>query len=291
MRNLFITACLFIHCLAATAQMGNVQEGKTVKSTLLGKNVRYSVYLPPNFGTSERKYPVVYLLHGYGDDETGWVQFGEVNRLADKAIADGTIPPMIIVMPDGQKDWYVNSVDGKVKWEDFFIQEFLPAIEKTYPIRAEKRYRGIAGLSMGGYGSLVMATKHPDLFAACAPLSAAVWTDEEIKNFPEANYTGFFKNLFGVGSNGNRISEHWKANSILTIMETGDQEKLKSVRYWIDCGDDDFLIGGNCALHLLMKDKKIPHKFMVRHGEHNWPYWRSGIIPALQFIGESFHQF
>lgn len=271
---------------------GKVYEGRSVASKILGKAVRYALYLPPDFGTSERKYPVVYLLHGYGDDETGWVQFGEVNRLADKAIAEGTIPPMIIVMPDGQKDFYVNAFDGKVKYEDFFVQEFLPAIEKQYPIRAEKRYRGIAGLSMGGYGTLVMALKHPDLFAACAPLSAATWTDEEIKAFPKEDYDRFFSALFGPATpEGNRLTPAWQQNSPITLVKTGDLEKLKTVRYWLDCGDDDFLIAGNCALHLAMKDKKIPHKFMVRHGVHNWPYWRSGIIPALAFIGESFHQF
>jgi enterochelin esterase-like enzyme len=270
---------------------GKVFASRKVSSKVLNREVRYSVYLPPDFGVSERKYPVVYLLHGYGDDETGWVQFGEVNRLADKAIAEGTIPPMVIVMPDGQKDWYINSADGRVKYEDFFVQEFMPFVEKTYPILAEKRFRGVAGLSMGGYGTLIMALKHPDLFAACAPLSAAVWTDDEIRKFPDNQYNAFFKTLFGTGANGERVSDHWKANSPLNLVETGSAEKLKSVRYWLDCGDDDFLIGGNCALHLLMKEKQIPHKFMVRHGVHNWPYWRSGIVPALAFIGDSFHQF
>jgi len=106
--------------------------------------VKYTIYLPPDYTSSERTYPVVYLLHGYTDDNTGWLQFGEINRYANKAI----------VMPNGDSSWHINSYDGK-EYEDFFIQEFMPAIEKTYHIKAEKKSRGIAGLSMGGYGALI----------------------------------------------------------------------------------------------------------------------------------------
>ena len=125
--------------------MGKVIEEATVKSSILNKAVRYTIYLPADYDRSERNYPVVYLLHGFTDDNTGWLQFGEINRYADKAIAEGVIPPMIIVMPNGDSSFYINSYDGKEKYEDFFIKEFMPSIEKTYRIKAEKRYRGIAG--------------------------------------------------------------------------------------------------------------------------------------------------
>ena len=106
--------------LLAVAQSGKVVEHLTIKSQILGKNVAYTLYLPPDYESSRRSYPVVYLLHGYTDDDTGWIQFGEVNRYADKAIASGEIPPMIIVMPDGGVSWYINNYDGAVKYEDFF---------------------------------------------------------------------------------------------------------------------------------------------------------------------------
>eukprot|EP01136_Pigoraptor_vietnamica_P033216 Opistho-1_new@95855 len=110
---------------------GKVYETKTVKSAIMGKDVHYTVYLPADYETSSRNYPVVYLLHGYTDDNTGWLQFGEINRYADKAIAEGVIPPMIIVMPDADSTWYINSYDGKEKYEDFFVKEFMPSIEKN----------------------------------------------------------------------------------------------------------------------------------------------------------------
>src|ERR1700749_4416557 len=115
---------------------GKVIEQQTVHSATLGKNVKYTIYLPADYSSSDRSYPVVYLLHGYTDDNTGWLQFGEINRLAGKAIAEGAIPPMIIVMPNGDSSFYINSYDGKEKYEDFFVKEFMPEIEKTYRIKA-----------------------------------------------------------------------------------------------------------------------------------------------------------
>ena len=114
---------------------GRVIEESVIRGKILSHPVRYTVYLPADYQSSERSYPVVYLLHGYGDDNTGWLQFGEINRLADKAISEGTIPPMIIVMPDADSSWYVNTADGKEKFEDFFFSEFIPGVEKTYRIK------------------------------------------------------------------------------------------------------------------------------------------------------------
>lgn len=287
---------LFFLCFTAllsnAQSMGKVYETRTIKSNLLGRDVRYSIYLPPDYESSDRKYPVVYLLHGYTDDNTGWLQFGEVNRYADKAIADGTIPPMIIVMPNGDSSWYINSYDGKENYEDFFVKEFMPAIEKTYHIKAEKKYRGIAGLSMGGYGTLIYSLKYPQLFAAAAPLSAAVFDDQALISMPDNNYANTFGQLYGRGlKEKERMNKSWYDNSILKIVETKSTEELRKVRYWIDCGDDDFLTKGNCLLHILLTEKRVPHEYRVRDGAHTWVYWRTGITDALKFIGDGFHQY
>jgi S-formylglutathione hydrolase FrmB len=257
----------------------------------LNRSVSYTVYLPADYEKSERTYPVVYLLHGYTDDNTGWLQFGEVNRYADKAIAEGVIAPMIIVMPDADSSWYINSYDGKENYEDFFIKEFMPSIEKTYRIKAQKRYRGIAGLSMGGYGTLIYALKYPQLFAAAAPLSAAVTDDDAMQKMPDASYDNTFGQLFGRGlKSTERLSKTWKDNSILNLVNTKSPNDIRKVRFWIDCGDDDFLTKGNCLLHIAMMEKQIPHEFRMRDGAHNWTYWRTGITDALTFIGDSFRQ-
>jgi enterochelin esterase-like enzyme len=270
---------------------GKVLEQRTVHSAILGKEVKYTVYLPADYESSERSYPVVYLLHGYSDDNTGWLQFGEINRLADKAIAEGTIPPMIIVMPNGDSSWYINSYDGKEKYEDFFFKEFMPSIEKTYRIKAEKRYRGVAGLSMGGHGTLIYTMKHPELFVAGAALSAAIFDDSAMIQMPDVAYERTFAQLYGRGLKGrDRLNVDFYSNDALHIVMEKSGEELRRVRYWIDCGDDDRLSKGNCLLHIELMEKGVPHEFRVRDGAHSWTYWRTGIIDGLQFIGQSFHQ-
>jgi enterochelin esterase-like enzyme len=289
-RYLFLFYTL-IAMASANAQQGKVIEEQTVKSTIRGKNVKYTIYLPPDYETSQRTYPIVYLLHGYTDDNTGWLQFGEINRFMNNGIAEGKLPPMIVVMPNADSTFYINSFDGKDKFEDFFVKEFIPAIEKAYRVKAEKNFRGIAGLSMGGYGTLVYALKYPQLFAAAAPLSAAVFDDSAVVNFPAQTWKQPFAKLYGPDLEGkNRLTKHYNENSILKLVETKSADDLKKVRYWIDCGDDDFLIKGNCLLHIALTEKKVPHEFRVRDGAHTWSYWRTGITDALAFIGESFHQ-
>jgi enterochelin esterase-like enzyme len=136
----FLIVCCLVFSFSSFSQpAGKVIEQLTVKSNVLNRPVRYTVYLPSDYETSQRAYPVVYLLHGYTDDNTGWLQFGEINRYADKAIHEGIIPPMIIVMPNADSSWYINSYDGMENYEDFFIKEFMPAIEKSYRIKGEKR--------------------------------------------------------------------------------------------------------------------------------------------------------
>ena len=273
------------------AQQGIVKESLTLKSAILGKDVKYNIYLPADYDKTNRSYPVLYLLHGFGDNETGWIQFGEANRIADLAISTGEAAPMIIAMPDGGISGYVNSHDGKVKYEDFFIQEFIPFIEKGYRIRTQKRYRAIAGLSMGGYGTFIMSTKYPDLFVAAAPLSAGVRTDEEVLAIADDQWNSSYGLRYGKDLKGkDRLTAHYYANSILKIIETGNTDNLKKVRYYIDCGDDDFLIKGNMAVHALMIDKKIPHEFRVRDGGHTWTYWRTALPEVLKFVSDSFHQ-
>jgi S-formylglutathione hydrolase FrmB len=274
------------------AQQGVLKESLKVKSSTLGKDVEYSIYLPADYDKSNRRYPVLYLLHGYTDDETGWSQFGEAQIIGDRLMQNGEAAPMIIVMPDGGVSWYINSYDGKTKYEDFFVKEFIPHVDATYRTRTTKQYRAIAGLSMGGYGTLIMATKHPDLFAAAAPLSSGVFTDEEIMKAEERTWNVVLAELYGKKdlTGKDRLTDHYNNNSILKIIETGNADELKKVRYYIDCGDKDFLIKGNMALHSVMIDKKIPHEFRVREGGHNWTYWRTALPEVLKFVSESFHQ-
>ncbi len=275
-----------------SAGAGQVFEGLKVPSAILGRDVAYAVYLPPGYEASTQRFPVVYLLHGYTDDESGWIQFGEIRLAADRAIAEREIPPLIIVMPDGGVTFYINDAAGKVRYEDMFVRELVPFIDKTYRTRADREFRGLAGLSMGGWGTLVYALRHPDLFSAGAAFSAAVWADDDIAGMKQKSWDDLLGPLFGAeGKAGkDRLTAHFRSVSPLDLARTLPEDELKKVRYYIDCGDDDFLIKGNCALHLLLTDRKIPHEFRVRDGGHTWTYWRTGIVEGLKFIGRGFHR-
>lgn len=282
---------LLIVSYASAQSHGKIIEQNTLASKILKRDVKYSMYLPPDYDYSQRNYPVVYLLHGYTDDNTAWFQFGEINRYADKAIAEGIIPPMIIVMPNGDSSWYINAYDGKESYEDFFVKEFIPAIEKKYRIKSAKQFRGIAGLSMGGYGTMIYALKYPELFSAAAPLSAGIFSDEEMLKMPDAEWNTIFSPLFGKDlKDKERLNKAWYDNSVLHLVEKKSGAELNKVRYWIDCGDDDFLFNGNALLHIALRRKLVNHEYRVRDGAHNWEYWRTGITDALAFIGKSFHQ-
>ena len=286
MKHILVVLSLLLACFSATAQEGGkVFDNLSLTSEILSAERSYSVYLPAGYDTSERSYPVLYLLHGSGDDHTGWIQFGEVTRITDKAIAEGCATPMIIVMPDADTKFrgYFNHQSGTHNFEDFFFEELIPHIEKTYRCRADKHYRAVAGLSMGGGGTLVYALRRPDLFAAACPLSAAVrrMTDE-------AFASRYMKSAGGKSEA--EVREWYKNYDILRLVEQWPDENLKAVRWYIDCGDDDFLSEGNALLHVAMLKRGIPHEFRVRDGEHNWSYWRQALPEVLRFVSKSFHK-
>lgn len=284
----FLLVTLFVPRIWA---QGVVYESLTFSSSLLGEDVKYSVYLPADYDLSERKYPVLYLLHGYTDDETGWVQFGEVKAIADKAMLTRMSTEMVIIMPDAKVSFYSNDFEMKYPWEDMFVKEFIPFVEDTYKVRQKKEFRALAGLSMGGFGALKLAMKHHEMFSATVAMSAAVLTDEQLIGLPDDRYENVYGVLYGTGLQGkNRITESWKSNSVFHLLNTIEVEKLRTVRYLIDCGDDDFLLEGNMNLHSEMRKKGVKHEFRVRDGAHEWEYWRTSLPVALKFISKSFHR-
>jgi len=288
-----VPGCLVPLLSAAGNQVipGKVLEGKVFESSLVAENVNYSVYLPPDYDHSSRRYPVLYLLHGYTDDETAWIQFGEVHVSADQLIARGEIPSLIIVMPDARFTYYVDDYQGNDQYATMFSSEFIPFIDRTYRTRPEKEFRAVSGLSMGGYGSLIYALRYPDMFAACVAFSAAVRQDETVVMMEQEAWDRRYGKLFGEGLEGNdRITTHWNSFSIMYQAATLPVEKLRDVRWYIDCGDEDRLGTGNAALHQLFMEREIPHEYRVRDGAHRWVYWRTGIRDGLRFIGEGFHR-
>ena len=272
--------------LLTVAQVGKVMDNLSLPSKVLNMERKFAIYLPPDYETSQRKYPVLYLLHGGGDDQTGWVQFGEVLGITDKAIREGIATPMVIVMPDANttRRGYSNDATNTWRYEDFFFQELMPFIEKTYRVKTEKRFRAIAGLSMGGDGTFTYALHHPELFTAACPLSAG--TGPANLDSTRARLKRDNKNI-----SEDDISAFYKRQSVLELVNNMPDSSKKAVRWYIDCGDDDFLFEGNSLVHIAMKKKQIPHEFRIRDGAHNWTYWRTALPEVLQFVSMSFHQF
>jgi len=286
MKNTVFFILLFLITTSIFSQTGKVFDNLSMNSEILDMECKYAIYLPPGYEISERSYPVLYLLHGAGDDQTGWIQFGEVRHIADKAIKEGKATPMIIVMPDantGQRG-YTNDVRGNWRYEDFFFEELMPFVEDKYRIKSEKRYRAIAGLSMGGGGTFYYALHRPDLFSSACPLSASTGpaSRQDVERYmnrrdmPEAD--------------DEKMNEWYAKYSVLEMIKNMPSDDIKSVKWYIDCGDDDFLYEGNSLVHIEMRKKEIPHEFRIRDGGHNWTYWRESLPEVLQFISNAFHQ-
>ena len=284
MKNLFLS--VFVFWLSSIySQSGVVMDNLYLDSKILNGERKYAVYLPPDYQTSKRDYPDLYLLHGAGDDQTGWVQFGEVLHLADKSIKSGKATPMVIVMPDAQtgQKGYFNSIDKKWNYEDFFFQEFVPFVEKKYRIKPTKRFRAIAGLSMGGGGSFIYALRHPEIFSSSCPLSG---------DMGSLSYDDFYQKNIEKLTNYSReyIYNYYSNHNALSLIKNQTNEKLRSVSWYLDCGDDDFLYEGNSMVHIALKKRDITHEYRVRDGAHNWTYWRNALPSVLMFVSETFHQ-
>jgi enterochelin esterase-like enzyme len=286
MKKILVIIFSLVACFSLFSQTGKVYDNLTVHSDILNMERKYAVYLPPDYESSERSYPVLYLLHGAGDDQTGWVQFGEILHSADQSIAKGTATPMIVIMPDantGQRG-YFNSIDAKFRYEDFFFDELMPHVEKKFRIKSDKRYRALAGLSMGGGGSFMYALHRPDLFSSACPLSAYVGP----LSLEDATR---MKDRMNLGSISDEVIEsYFKKHSALQLIENMTAEEISKVRWFIDCGDDDFLYEGNSLIHIALRKKEVPHEFRVRDGGHTWTYWRESLPVVLAFVSEAFHQ-
>ena len=279
---LFLGLALLLPALPSRA--GSIVTD-SLRSDILCAQVKYNVYLPDGFAGSGKEYPVVYLLHGLSDDYTAWSRKGNMQTVVDELIGTGEACEMVIVMPnaggpDTRKTW--NGYFNMPGWhyEDFFFQEFLPAVESKYRIVGDKAHRAVMGLSMGGGGSVVYAQRHPDLFSSCYAMSA--WLDEQS---PDAGGRSEKDCLFYV-------CEAVHRHSALAFLDEADDtvlDALRGVRWFIDCGDDDFLLDINVAFHQKMRSKRVKSELRVRNGVHNWEYWHLALRWALPFASRNFN--
>lgn len=288
--NRIIRSSIISVFLVLTTNIINAQskvfDNLKMESKILKMERKFAVYLPPDYETSSRSYPILYLLHGLGDDQTGWIQYGEVKKIADNSIKNGDTTPMIIVMPDANtgRIGYFNIPSQRWMYEDFFFEELMPYVESKYRIKSDKRFRAISGLSMGGGGTLTYALHRPDLFSAAAPLSAATGSTDVDESLDRIK-------RYGIEFTREEMKNLLENNHPLNLIKKMKLSDINSIRWYIDCGDDDYLFEDNSLLHIAFNKKGIKHEYRVRDGAHNWTYWRESLPLVLEFVSKGFHQF
>ncbi len=279
MRKITTLIALILASVIAVQAQSQLKQ-VTIKSKILGAKKTYSIYLPDGYEKTGERYPVLYLLHGANGSHESWCRDGggEQPRITDEEIVAGRAKKMIVVMPDagglgkknGGKNMGYFNVEGWA-YEDFFFQEFIPHIDQTYRTIASKEGRAIAGLSMGGGGAFVYAQRHPEMFNAAYSTS------------------GLLDHRFRAKiASSDMIPFYWsvaQTSPVEFVRNTTPQkiEALRSVRWMMDCGDDDRIIFTNIDLFLEMKRRRVPVEFRVRDGKHNWYFWRKSLPEILQF--------
>ena len=284
---------LFVLLFTTLASAQSRMDCSALKSQILHRPVRYCVYLPSGYdaGAAQRpprRYPVLYLLHGLGDNEQTLFNSGGWTLLDDLR-NQHKMGDFLIVVPEGRRSFYVNSADGSERYSDFFLQEFMPRIETKYRIRAERSSRAIAGISMGGYGALRFAFAHPEMFSAVSAQSAALITETPQK-LNAAATTGF--PLFGVlgPAFGKPIdAAHWNANSPFLLAKRNAAE-LRRLAIYFNCGQEDNygFEKGNAALDRQLSEEHVKHEYHAYPGDHSITYFLSHFAEVMEFHSKAF---
>ena len=262
-----------------------VSDNHALKSRIFHKTIPFTVILPESYDTSARNYPVVYLLHGYGGDHSSWIGRCHINTLIDSLVALDQIDEFIYVLPDAGNSYYINNYNGTFNFTDFFIEEFVPAIDSGFRTLPGPENRTLMGLSMGGFGSIVLALKAPGIFGNVIAMSAAIRNDAIFISLPQDKYEKNFGNVYGPGLIGeDRITMQWKDYSPFYLIDTASVTSYGNIRWYIECGLQDFLLPANEAFHDLLVQYGLEHEYHVRPGKHNWAFWYSSTVNGLIWL-------
>ena len=278
-----VAVTLLALCLAPQLHAQGRAECSVIKSATLERTVRYCAFLPESFDQDKtRRYPVLYYLHGLGDNEQsllnlgGWDVIGELRR-------QGKIGDFIVLAPSAGRTFYLNSENGKMRYEDFFIKEFMPQMEKKYRADSTRATRGITGVSMGGYGALRFAFKYPGEFAAVSAQMPAL-----IADLPKDLNAG------GAGSPGSLMGDvfgspfdraYFDRNNVFYFARTDSVSSLKRMKIYFDVGNNDDYGFEQAAqqLHQLLTSRGIPNEFHVYPGRHDAQFVIRHFGDVMQF--------
>ncbi|HEU5409414.1 MAG TPA: alpha/beta hydrolase family protein [Candidatus Acidoferrales bacterium] len=279
-----IAFAVLIFCALACARPAHAALGRiecnSVPSAILHRPVRYCAILPPSYDSQKsRRYPILYFLHGLGSNEQFLVVSGGWNIVEDEW-QQKKIGEFLIVTPAADTTFYINSRDGRVRYEDFFLREFIPFIESHYRVTAKRADRAIGGISMGGYGALHLAFAHPKLFVSVTANSAALF--EKLPNVRVANpqQSPLLRALHAFGIPPDPA--FWRRNDPLRLARVAN---LSGLRIYFDCGAEDdygFEYGAQ-ALHDVLAARKIRHEFHLYPGHHDAQYFAAHLPAVMEF--------
>ena len=263
-----LSSLLAAFLLGVTSAWSATVSTIAIPSKGMNKDVPVTVILPDASQKEGTRLPVLYLLHGYGNNNGSWLEKTSVRDLADQY-------GVIVVCPDGGfSSWYFDSPeDPSYRYETFVSKELIAEVDKRFPTLPRRESRAIAGLSMGGHGAFYLAFRHPEVFGTAVSFSGGV----DLRPFP---------NNWDIAKRLGSLQEHpdrWKENSVITLAEkvTPGEQAIS-----IDCGVDDFFIPVNRNLHALLLERHVPHDYTERPGEHKWPYWANALRYQMLFISD-----
>lgn len=275
---------------AGAAQAKARQENSRVQTTpfaskLVGKTLPYNVVLPVDYDKPAARgkyYPVLYLLHGLFGHYDNWITH---TKLSDYAVKYS----MIIVTPEGGDAWYTDSgTEPAAKYETYVIEELIPDVQRRYRTIETREGRGIAGLSMGGYGALKFGVKHPEMFVFVGSLSgalgAASWTEADLRGFE-----AIWRTLLPIF--GHEDSPMRRANDLHKLYRELTAERIAALPYvYLDCGTEDPLLSSSRSLAAILLERKIPHEYRRLPGKHNWQYWDAQVQEVLRIAARKLRE-
>jgi S-formylglutathione hydrolase FrmB len=272
------------------AARGRVEYAE-FESASLGEKVRYAVSLPASYDASlQRRYPVVIFLHGLNNSERDWEAEGMQARLEELRAA-GKVGDFIVAAPFGANSFYLNAKNG-ARYEDAVVKDFVPFVDKTYRTIPSRDARVVEGISMGGFGALLIAFKHPEMFAGVAAHSAALFDELPAAPADPSNRLASFRHqlasrLFGSPPD----AEHFRANNPLHLARA-NAAGLKGLKIYFDVGESDRygFQAGNRQLDESLTSAGVAHEFHLAPGGHGWAFLSSRSEPALSFVWNAFRK-
>lgn len=272
MKKLFAIIA-FLALTSACFAMSNQVDTLTVSTEFIVSPAKAVVAVPESYleKTDTARYPVVYLLHGFGDD---YSYYSKKMDLAAAASRYG----VIIVCPDGRNSWYWDSpVDSRMQMESYIVRDLVPTVDRDFRTIPEASSRAITGLSMGGQGAMWLAIRHPDIWKNVATMSGGVDITQ-----PQFHKKWTMSKRLGTYESNPR---RWQEHSIVNLVKDLEPQTLNIM---IVCGTEDFFYDVNCDLDRELNRHKVGHTFVTAPGNHSWNYWSKVIFPILDFFTENF---